>query len=167
MRQIDNMTPQEIETLHLKGMLADKPQTAILYCHTCDMDRKHNRFSTGLECQVCGAQPLPNLAPNKAQPQHSPLPWRTVVETEFEPCAICDTDGNEMVHLAGGSSRERATNAKLIVRAVNHADKLAARLKDAIEQSRFIYGKTVSDNQNLCKLQREMQATLTEYENER
>ncbi len=94
-------------------------------------------------------EPMPEPAPNKAQPRkadaasHSPLPWGTVVETEFEPCAICDTDGNEMVHLVGGLLGERATNAKLIVRAVNNADKLAGALRNALNMiDPFVWNKS-------------------------
>ncbi len=97
--------------------------------------------------------------PNKAQPRkedaasHSPLPWRTVVETEFEPCAVCSNDGEEMVHLVGGSIRERACNQKLIVRAVNgYADLQAAHERQ--------YNKVVALQAHADKLAEELRKVL-------
>ncbi len=96
MRQIDNMTPQEIETLSVKGMTA--PRTA--------SER------------------------NKAQPRkadaatHSTLPWRRAGGM-VEGYSIIAGDGKCVVY---GKLPSSTTN--LIVRAVNHADKLAEALRD-------------------------------------
>ncbi len=97
MRFIDNMTPQEIETLALKGMTA--PRTA-------------------------------SERGNKAQ--HSPLPWRLAQD---EATILCgDKDDPEIVAStcvndpAATAIDTQEHNAALIVRAVNHADKLAEAL---------------------------------------
>ncbi len=63
--------------------------------------------------------------PNKAQPQHSqgsPLPWQIINGGLFD-------DSASMVFPAA-TKRDEA-NVRLIVRAVNHADKLAEALRMA------------------------------------
>ncbi len=63
----------------------------------------------------------PTPAPNKAQPQQSPLPWKQV----YDWCGLV-TDADGMAVLQASEPR---ANAALIVRAVNHADKLAEALR--------------------------------------
>ncbi len=117
MRQIDQMTPQELDTLALKGMTA--PRTA-------------------------SERP----APNKAQPRkadaatHSPLPWKVMADpsypeglhplhhnryiaTEVMGVEGDDFDGEGSLICALRDQEHQAGDAALIVRAVNHADKLA------------------------------------------
>ncbi len=106
MRAIDNMTPQEIEILQLKGMTS--PRTAGERRHA--FIEKHGVTGATLESR--------EPAPNKAQ--HSPLPW---VHTHEDGC-INDADGNLI------ASEIRYDEGKLIVCAVNHADKLAEALRD-------------------------------------
>ncbi len=139
MRQIDNYTDKEREVLALKGMTA--PRTAsergkAKCTHNAMVERKGDN-AHAWQCADCGhvygtdesedIQRLPGLAPapapNKAQ--HSPLPWRTVVETDFEPCSIYADPEQHIADIYGNDKRQRAANAALIVRAVNHADKLA------------------------------------------
>ncbi len=141
MRQIDNMTPQEIETLALKGMTAPRKR----------WERPANWHP----------------APNKAQPQHppeqgetlveprnienhhftdtgkmvieqpSPLPWKLehwkYADGRVIPTLISqDRDATAQVldlWCMDTRQNERDANAKLIVRAVNHADKLAEALR--------------------------------------
>ena len=65
------------------------------------------------------------------QPQHSPLPWRLSSQKQSANGSVCDTDG--FLRIADCGEHWRAVaNAKLIVRAVNHADKLAEQLKQCI-----------------------------------
>ncbi len=74
---------------------------------------------------------------NKAQ--HSPLPWSadkwatgyTVSATDHSVCHLQDCNNDE-------------ANARLIVRAVNHADKLAEALRDIADYGRS-YGITDAD----------------------
>ncbi len=54
------------------------------------------------------------------------------------------------------------TDTALIAKTWNRVVKLENALQTAIDQSRFIYGKTKLDNQNLCKLQREMESALNQ-----
>ncbi len=107
MRQIDNMTPQELETLHLKGMLADNKAKPIL--------------SAMLDASESFADPAPNKA------KHSPLPWTMDVESYSSPSGVryksnAVTSGGRILGKLAGFS---GSDAALIVRAVNHADKLA------------------------------------------
>ncbi len=93
-------------------------------------------------------------APNKAQPRkldaasHSPLPWRirqsqTVGEAQQGERIECDCGfvctletRRYEANLTSESinESERKANAKLIVRAVNHADKLAEALRPFVEK---------------------------------
>ncbi len=69
-------------------------------------------------------------APNKAQ--HSPLPWRTgdLYHTIFGP-----PNGQPCPEIIATVNRGNVkANAALIVRAVNHADKLAACLRSILNE---------------------------------
>ncbi len=128
MRAIDNYTDKEIETLHLKGMLADNKANA----RKADAEaiRKAYRRTTTEE-QFAKEQG------NKAQ--HSPLPWQasksgvTITTGPMDRdlswtatyLRICTLNCNE----TDMPESQRKANAQLIVRAVNHADKLAGCLK--------------------------------------
>ncbi len=92
MRAIDNMTPQEIETLDLKGMLAD------------------NKAKPVLSAMLDASESFADPAPNKAQPQHSPLPWS-----------------------AKDSEREMLRLNNRLIKVEAHADKLAEALRDCLE----------------------------------
>ncbi len=43
MRQIDNMTPQEIDTLHLKGMISNKAKTSTQQGETFNEKEEHEK----------------------------------------------------------------------------------------------------------------------------
>ncbi len=103
MRQIDNMTPQEIETLALKGMTAPKKDLHPLDC----------------ECDDCWTLYHSEPAPNKTQPQHS---WK--IEKR--------TSGWMLISREFAVFLSHKQQAKLISEAYNdlqaHADKLEATL---------------------------------------
>ncbi len=115
MRAIDNYTDKERETLHLKGMTA--PRTASERMSNEEIDSTYQRIDT-----------------NKAQPRkadaatHSTLPWRRAGGM-VEGYSIIAGDGKCVVY---GKLPSSTTN--LIVRAVNHADKLAEQLSHSADK---------------------------------
>ncbi len=117
MRQIDNYTDKEREVLALKGMTA--PRTASERMTNEEIDSTYQRIDA-----------------NKAQ--HSPLPWNVGSEigASLSPGFHIESPGiGYPAHVFGNSKDEALANAALIVRAVNHADKLAEageRLKNAV-----------------------------------
>ncbi len=127
MRQIDNMTPQELDTLALKGMTAPrtasernkaKPKIVVRRDMTPDYEREAKRDADR----------------NKAQ--HSPLPWKVAHGIISDHPEIAARGGAMCVADGLGNGPEAEANAALIVRAVNHADKLAERLR---ELSRLVH----------------------------
>ncbi len=140
MRQIDNMTPQEIETLHLKGMLAD------------------NKAKPVLSAMLDASESFADPAPNKAQPQHSPLPWKWYVNyhcpgklkgayVDSTTARVADVRSLGVSLDGEGSQEICESNAKLIVRAVNHADRLAEcleRCRDLVIAYRKAYCTSLS-----------------------
>ncbi len=66
---------------------------------------------------------------NKAQ--HSPLPWQVGDRSRYRTYVL--SNGLEVCELLKPDRNERIADAKLIVRAVNHADKLAEALQRTLD----------------------------------
>ncbi len=128
MRQIDNMTPQEIEVLQLKGMTA--PRTASERNKPTD-PREYGKDQTDAEFFAM-------IKPNKAQPQHSPLPWLDTDRHDnpktCDPFVKIDNERSGIAYVFGDTKPEREANAKLIVRAVNGYDKAIQALRDLTKE---------------------------------
>jgi hypothetical protein len=113
-----------------------------------------------------------------AKPQHSPLPWRIDSETPNHAPIITAQDGHgrDIAEIRGDSREQRALNAKLIVRAVNHADKLAelcSRLTDLLEKHSLTPHENGKPRHDLCVegkyllVVQEAKAALAAYEEAR
>ncbi len=149
MRAIDNYTDKEREVLALKGMTAPrtasernkaKPKIVVRRDMTPDYEREAQRDRDRLQG-------------NKAQ--HSPLPWR---------CAGGMVDGYCVVAsdniIVADLRMNKNPDARLIVRAVNHADKLAECLR-GVQWKITVYGTHWEPSQ----AEREaIAATLAAYE---
>ncbi len=136
MRQIDNYTDKEREVLALKGMTA--PRTASerntsQYAMTDAHGKPLSGIYTSEEIEAIGRE----KAPNKAK--HSPLPWRVdfnKYDQQYRVYSVNAPVTNSMFHA------DNDTDAKLIVRAVNHADKLAGALRNALNMiDPFVWDK--------------------------
>ncbi len=115
------MKTQQTLTQNYKGLIPAAEKTGELRSdHTFDVENDTNTIAS-------------EPAPNKAQPQHSPLPW---VVTETAVAIITEPPNSKRICTLNTDRnlfplRERLANAKLIVASVNHADKLAEALKCA------------------------------------
>ncbi len=120
MRQIDNMTPQEIDTLALKGMTAPRTasERAELY-HTFDVENNTNTIESTPESEP--------PAPDKAQHSRGWLPGmsRDQMKAEIE-TAISERN----------QCREDFSHA---ARRLAHADKLAEALRELFKQCAMVH----------------------------
>ncbi len=110
------------------------------FCVYCDNVHQTdgNARSTCSDGFTCTAARTETGSPRRVsdKAQHSPFPWRTVVETDFEPCSIYADPEQHVADIYGNDKRQRAANARLIVASVNHADKLAEALRDILEAAK-------------------------------
>jgi hypothetical protein len=111
MRAIDTYTPEQMNELKVKGMLADNK------AWTPERIAKAIRQTKALD---------------EAQPkaQHSPLPWRVATYENKPPKIIIKGQAGFIAQMGYIDGGDREANARLIVASVNHAGALAEALKD-------------------------------------
>ena len=90
-------------------------------------------------------------APNKPQQPaaHSPLPWRVTPPKGTLASWTITSDCDVAQVLWTGSNERAYDNAKLIIRAVNHADKLAEALREAYDFIDILLANTPSEATDL------------------
>ncbi len=134
------MTPQEIETLHLKGMLASGSSRSMTAPRTASERNKakcdHNEMARGEK----HSEAIKNGIAKSKQGATSPLPWRTLENYKGGiPLSIQSDENTSVARVdwlpdgSGRASEKCKANAKLIVRAVNHASNLAKVLERTLD----------------------------------
>jgi len=105
-----------------------------------------------LECSE-SERKLALTKPAQQPAAHSPLPWRVSPDdvtihcgSKDDPEIVAITEVNDPM---GQSGFEAEENAKLIVRAVNHADKLAEVLREAYDFIDILLANTSSEATDL------------------
>ncbi len=167
MRAIDTYTDKEREVLQLKGMTAPRKPYA-----SGSFDRESELLNEIMENEKMIEKLKGKSQPQGNKAQHSPLPWRLEIgegacfHTGNRASIVRDfEDGGEkctqtIAEVWPGDRDIDITDAKLIVRAVNHSDKLAECLR-GVQWKITVYGSHWEPSQ----AEREaIAATLAAYE---
>ena len=99
-------------------------------------------------------QPKADSASGSKSAQHSPLPWHvcTLGETPFHTSNIVTNDGHLICNVQSTPYKTTGkADAKLIVRCVNNAEKLAEALRHVVDSVDGAWGTPSDASVNHCR----------------